>query len=535
MKKLATIISACVFGAMLPVSAQPTDPLPDRETCTIPQNTDGTKIVGGRNARLQDWPGIASLQYTSRDSSGVTSFHMCGGTMISKRWMLTAAHCFADVHQAGSRWGLYRLSDDGRRLLPVGPIRVVTGVDRLDATSRATVYQVSNVILHPEYESVYGGNDIALVQIDRDYVGPVATLSLQDDSDRLSDAGELAWVGGFGLDRETPPERVRFDFSRDVTGGRIAAPQLLLQETAAPTRNADVCSRKLSDDMTRDPASRASFAIGGGQVCAGVPEGGRDSCQGDSGGPLMKINVNGCPYQIGVVSWGIGCARKDVPGVYTKVSQYADWIRDTVDSVKAQDPATAPPSSTGALGIFAALRDSYADAVSPVEIDMLDTAGRSTRVVDVGDWIDLRIKMPTRGRIVIFDYNAEKVLTQIFPVSDDQTQQAGWPIFEAGQVIKVPGDLFRFRFEAQAPIGRQAVLVMVVPPDAKIPVTKEAGLKSIPAPVDYMTRLVKSVGASIDAATRAVSTVQPAGVSAPPGFGLGVLEYCIDRRVCGGN
>lgn len=74
--------------------------------------------------------------------------------------------------------------------------------------------------------------------------------------------------------------------------------------------------------------------FGSSIICAGDLKGGRDSCKGDSGGPMMHYFGSGTKYrfyQIGVVSYGIGCARVDTPGVYTRVPEFVDWIQYVVN------------------------------------------------------------------------------------------------------------------------------------------------------------------------------------------------------------
>lgn len=89
-------------------------------------------------------------------------------------------------------------------------------------------------------------------------------------------------------------------------------------------------NKKCSDSYRRIDQYRGSSQFNKNVLCAGFEEGGKDSCQGDSGGPLMlPIYSNGkFPfYQIGVISYGAGCAREKIPGVYTNVERFAHWIR----------------------------------------------------------------------------------------------------------------------------------------------------------------------------------------------------------------
>ena len=94
----------------------------------------------------------------------------------------------------------------------------------------------------------------------------------------------------------------------------------ILQEVDLPIMTNDKCKQKYKHDY-----------IGPKMLCAGWDAGQKDACQGDSGGPLYYTKGSKV-IQVGVVSWGRGCARKDSPGVYSMVSKYIDWIKNNTDS-----------------------------------------------------------------------------------------------------------------------------------------------------------------------------------------------------------
>lgn len=236
---------------------------------------------------------MISLQREKSGWFGLKAFyHSCGGTLITESWILTAAHC------------LYNRDE---------PLRAVAGTDNLNFLYRAQIRSIERQIIHSKFDITTYNNDIALLKVNQPFnlrssFSHVGVVCLEPSLDLL--AYDIVTISGFG-------SRAFHEKTRSH-----------LYETDIAIIDQVVCNKSFGGMITEN------------MLCAGgMIANKRDACSGDSGGPLlMDVADNDDPEDdgehvtlVGVVSFGNDCAIKNYPGIYTRTSQYYDWILDNID------------------------------------------------------------------------------------------------------------------------------------------------------------------------------------------------------------
>merc|ERR1712213_116166 len=238
-------------------------------------NEAGAKIVNGWDADQGEWPWIAALLNNNRQ--------FCGGSLITQKHILTAAHCVAHM----SRYD-------------VANLKVRLGDHEIRTVGETEVFEskAARVVRHKEFSQQTLHKDVAIISLENPVPTSMANVRpVCLPSGHQKYAGQTATVVGWGSLKENGPQ-----------------PNTLMEVTV-----------KIWDNPTcKDTYGNAApGGIMDHMMCAGQK--GKDSCSGDSGGP-MSIGTGTSWTQIGIVSWGIGCDKSHYPGVYTRVTAVKSWI-----------------------------------------------------------------------------------------------------------------------------------------------------------------------------------------------------------------
>jgi len=297
--------SVCRFGQRLPdvccplVRSAPTTTPPPPELISsqcgkqaTAKRTAGTRVVGGTAAKLGDWPWLVALGY--RSSQGETRY-LCGGALIGPSHLITAAHC---------------VRPDLKTVL-LG--EHILGNDTDGAHPQEV--EVGEAIKHPAYSARTYSNDIAVIKLSRQAlfntnVQPLCLPSLAPSLVNTTSEGNAMFIAGWGAVRFNGPS------SKTLLQGLVT----VISE--------EECKWKL--------ARFRNIKIDRSKVCARDLADKVDACQGDSGGPLMtrRVASDGIErwFLAGVVSFGYKCAVPGFPGVYSRVTEYEEWVKRTVNS-----------------------------------------------------------------------------------------------------------------------------------------------------------------------------------------------------------
>ncbi|XP_044727947.1 transmembrane protease serine 9-like [Chrysoperla carnea] len=258
--------------------------------CVCGLNSRHMRIVGGNVTKVHEFPWMAGISRHGK--------LYCGASLITRRHLLTAAHCIDgfDLDGIEITLGKHYIETDQKDTgaESVGSIRISSPMER----------KIKSVKTHSDFNIFTFNNDIAVLELDApvEFSETLQPVCLPPRAG-ANYTSRLGLVTGWGRVEESKPA------------------SNLLRKVSVPIWSRQQCldagygRRRITENM----------------ICAGYHDGKKDACQGDSGGPMHLLGNSGSLEIVGVVSWGRGCARPNYPGIYTRVANYLDWLHESLN------------------------------------------------------------------------------------------------------------------------------------------------------------------------------------------------------------
>uniref|UniRef100_A0A4W3JXA0 Peptidase S1 domain-containing protein n=1 Tax=Callorhinchus milii TaxID=7868 RepID=A0A4W3JXA0_CALMI len=226
-----------------------------------------SRIIGGHETQISNWPWLVSLHFHSFG-------HVCAATVINRKWLLSAAHCYQDTYKA-------KYSD-------ITMWKAIFGIDSQYLSTSAVTQTIKRLIQHEQYDDTTLNYDITLLELSapiafNENIQPVCLPS----SSHVFPAGKSCHIVGWGAKQEN-----------------VATVKIIDQA---------LCNKRMKHQITTQ------------MLCAGYLTGEID---GDSGGPLLCEESSGKWFVAGVVSAGEGCARSGLAGIYTRLAKFYNWMHE---------------------------------------------------------------------------------------------------------------------------------------------------------------------------------------------------------------
>lgn len=267
----------------------------------LSQANPDSRIIGGTSTTIERFPYAVQVQRSNQLT--------CGGTLLTNRAVLSAAHCFVDRFTPRPDPSQYT-------------IRAGTAL----RGSGGTTSRVSVIVVHQSYNTVTHDADVALMVL-------ASRLSFSTKINRAS----LPMQG-----QSLPVNTGLIHVGWGTTIAGINALPTTLQEVTVRKVNWTTCAERYRylQAITGEP-----FLVTTNMICAGLLDvGGADACQGDSGGPLLYGNI-----VVGITSWGYSCGHPSYPGVSARVASFTNWINTTVNQYSSSPGLSGSTTATSLL------------------------------------------------------------------------------------------------------------------------------------------------------------------------------------------